>query len=169
MAKSFESQTKNIGNILGHFESRIVRVPRFQRGFSWERTHVNAFWTDVVSFLDLYSKSSNTTYFFGPIVVGEKADRIILLDGQQRLATCTILLAAIRDAARELNFPKGTPGGDFARDVQKAMIIKEEDGNLAYSLRLGDLDRDFFQKTVQEDPPSKIPAKLKSHVLIQSL
>ena len=168
MAKSFESHTKNIGSLLGNFESRIVQVPKFQRGFSWERAHVNAFWTDVIAFLDQYSKSPNATYFFGPIVVEERTDKIILLDGQQRLATSTILLAAIRDAARGLTFSKGTPGGDFARDVQKALIIKDEDPNIEYSLRLGDLDRDFFRKTVQEDPPSKVSPKLKSHLLIDA-
>jgi hypothetical protein len=169
MAKSFESHTKNIGSILGNFETRIVHVPKFQRGFSWEKGHVHAFWTDVISFLEQYAKGPSATYFFGPIVVEETSDKIILLDGQQRLATSTILLAAIRDAARDLTFSKGTPGADFARDVQKALIIKEdEDASVEYSLRLGDLDRDYFRKTVQEDPPTQVAPKLKSHGLIDS-
>jgi uncharacterized protein with ParB-like and HNH nuclease domain len=71
MAKSFESHTKNIGSILGNFETRIVQVPKFQRGFSWEKGHVNAFWTDVMAFLEQYAKAPNATYFFGPIVVEE--------------------------------------------------------------------------------------------------
>jgi hypothetical protein len=170
MAKSFESHTKNIGSILGNFETRIVQVPKFQRGFSWEKGHVNAFWTDVIAFLGQYVKAPSATYFFGPIVVEETPEKIILLDGQQRLATSTILLAAVRDAARTLVFVKGTPGADFARDVQKALVIKEdeEDASVEYSLRLGDLDRDYFRKTVQEDPPSQLTPKLKSHSLIDS-
>lgn len=127
MAKSFESHTKNIGSIVGTFESRIVQVPRFQRGFSWETAQVNDFWTDAIAFLEHYSKTASTTYFFGPIVIEEKPEKIILLDGQQRLATSTILLASIRDAARNLTFIKGSPGGDFARDIQKALILKDDE------------------------------------------
>ena len=166
MAKSFESHTKNIGSILGHFESHVVQVPRFQRGFSWEKAHVTDFWIDIIAFLDQYTKDSNATYFLGPIVIEERSDKIILLDGQQRMATTTILLSTVRDLARSLAFSKGTPGADFARDIQKEIIIKEDDQTVKYSLELGELDRDFFKKVIQEDPPTNTQAKLKSHVLI---
>lgn len=169
MAKSFDSQTKNIGNIIGNFETRIIEVPRFQRGFSWEKAQVSAFWTDVLNFQAEHSKApASSTYFFGPIVVEEATDKIKLLDGQQRLATVTVLLAAIRDAARTIVFAKSTAGGDFARDIQRTLIEKEDETTEEYSLKLSELDLDFFQKSIQEDPPKTLDTKLKSHVLMRS-
>lgn len=87
MAKSFDSGSKTIGGILGKWERLPVVVPRFQRGFSWEKTQVMTFWTDLLSFGEEYTKSpTSATYFFGPIVVQPTKKEILLLDGQQRLA-----------------------------------------------------------------------------------
>jgi len=168
MGKSFDSGSKSIGNILGNFERRVVIVPRFQRGFSWEKTQITAFWTDLIGFREEYLRHpTSAAYFFGPIVIQDGANEIRLLDGQQRLATVTILLAAIRDAARNLSFTKGTPGADFARDVQRTLIEKE-DAETPYALQLGELDQEYFIKTVQNDPPSTMSIKLRSHQLITS-
>ena len=169
MAKSFDSGSKTLGEILGKWERLPVVVPRFQRGFSWEKTQVMTFWTDLISFGEEYIKSpTSATYFFGPIVIQRSTKEILLLDGQQRLATATILLGIIRDVARKLVFPKGKPGDDFARDVQRDLIFGKEDVDPPYSLILGELDQDFFRKSVQEDPPSVIDVRLRSHKLIRS-
>ncbi len=50
MGQSFDSASKKIGELLGSFERRVVAVPRFQRGYRWERPHVATFWSDVLAF-----------------------------------------------------------------------------------------------------------------------
>lgn len=79
----------------------------------------------------------------------------------------TILLGIIRDVARKLTFSKGKPGDDFARDLQRDLIGKEN-VDPPFALMLGELDQDFFRKSVQEDPPGTIDVKLRSHKLIRS-
>ncbi len=68
------------------------RVPLNQREYSWKSEHV----------LDLFQDWSNAVtkgaYFLGTIVLTRDTEgRLEVADGQQRLATTTILLAAIRD------------------------------------------------------------------------
>jgi len=69
-----------------------LRVPPNQRSYRWEDEHV----TDL--FQDLSKAIDGEDYFLGTIVLTGTAGPIPeVTDGQQRLATTTILLAAIRD------------------------------------------------------------------------
>ena len=133
MYETFNSQSKNIGELLGGNERARIVVPKFQRGYSWEKRHVEAFWTDIRTFQKESSvKGGPDKYFLGPIVLQQESKETIhLLDGQQRPATATILFTAIRDVARELKIQAAT---DFARDVQREMI--EKSASTGYSLEL---------------------------------
>ncbi len=72
---------------LGYF-----RIPRFQRPYSWGDDEVSNFWNDVI-------KDENDQYFIGSMVVyQEKKPYFGIVDGQQRLSTITLILAAIRNA-----------------------------------------------------------------------
>ncbi len=85
---SFED--KGIGEVL---QQNFLQVPLNQREYSWEDEHVDDLFTDFSNAI-----SKQTVHFLGPIVLtGASSDSPEVSDGQQRLATTTILLAAIRD------------------------------------------------------------------------
>jgi hypothetical protein len=135
-------------------------VPTFQRGYSWEKKHVEAFWRDVRTFqTESGVVNGPDRYFLGPIVILPiSKEEIHLLDGQQRLATATILCSVLRDAARSLQ----TQGGnDLARDIQVQTILKEDGG--PFSLQLGEMDDGFFRNTIQSDPPVEKDPTIRSH------
>jgi hypothetical protein len=78
-------------------ESFFYRIPRFQRPYSWDRENVADFWNDAVT-------SDDPDYFIGSFVVyreSPSADTLLVVDGQQRITTITLLLAALRDALRD--------------------------------------------------------------------
>jgi hypothetical protein len=105
----------------------------------------------------------------GPIVLQEKDQEIILLDGQQRLATATILLACIRDIARDLEPPGEHVASDVARDIHAKFIEKGDSEVGRYSLVLGELDEMYFKQTIKCDSPKKdVKPRLRSHKLMQS-
>lgn len=160
----YDSQAKSIGDLLSNNQRARIIVPRFQRGYSWEKKHVTAFWKDLRSFKNESAKKGGPEkYFLGPIVIREESkESIFLLDGQQRLATTTILLAAIRNSARALKTHAST---DFARDIQREII--EKTGGVP-ALQLGELDKSYFEQTIQKDPPDAPTAKLRSHRAIDS-
>jgi Protein of unknown function DUF262/Protein of unknown function (DUF1524) len=170
MQGSFTSQTYNISALLGRtsfpsYTAKRVVVPPFQRGYSWELNHVSTFWDDIFAFHNQLNKRDGPdTYFLGPIVILPESECINLLDGQQRLATATILLGVIRDMARARG---GQAGSDLARDIQRDLIMVDDDEGI-YALTLGDLDDSYFRINVQEDPPSSnVKPRLRSHRLIQ--
>ncbi len=99
-----EANDKEIQDIfsLGYF-----KIPRFQRPYSWEDDEVTNFWTDVI-------KQSGVNYFISSMVVYQtKKPYFGIVDGQQRLTTITLMLAAVRNAfitLNELNLAKGVHG-----------------------------------------------------------
>lgn len=96
-----EANDKEVQDIfsLGYFQ-----IPRFQRPYSWERDEVENFWSDVVN-------ESSENYFIGSMVVYQsKKPYFGIVDGQQRLTTITLMLAAVRNAFNALgeeNLAKG--------------------------------------------------------------
>lgn len=81
---------------LGHaITDKLLAVPIYQRSYAWQEAHVKDFLQDVTNAM----VEGEEEYFLGSIVatVGDAGVRLEIVDGQQRLATATILLAAIRD------------------------------------------------------------------------
>lgn len=73
------------------FESSFYLIPRFQRPYSWDKENIFEFWNDTV-------QNNENEYFIGSIVVYKTKDKTYgVVDGQQRLTTITIILAALRE------------------------------------------------------------------------
>lgn len=72
-------------------------VPPNQRSYAWEREHVAALFEDLSA---TFARDKHP-YFLGTIVLtrsgDEREERREVADGQQRLATTSLLIAAIRD------------------------------------------------------------------------
>src|SRR4051812_18314907 len=78
-------------------------VPHFQRAYSWQRRQWNTLWADI---LELYELGTTQPHFMGSVVLLREGDSAnsetrLLIDGQQRLVTLSLFLAALRDLARE--------------------------------------------------------------------
>jgi hypothetical protein len=83
-----ESLDRNVQQVLS---TGYYRIPRFQRPYSWNEENLEEFWTDTIV-------DSEADYFIGAVIVVETGNnRFDVVDGQQRLTTLTIMLAALRD------------------------------------------------------------------------
>src|SRR5882672_2628187 len=82
-------------NIRVMFQSGFYKIPRFQRPYSWDRGNIEEFWTDVL-------EGTASGYFIGSMVFYKKGTETYVVDGQQRLTTLTIFLAALRDTLKEI-------------------------------------------------------------------
>ncbi|MBI1177699.1 DUF262 domain-containing protein [bacterium] len=160
----------SIGGLLGEYERRQIKLPEFQRSYSWEKAQVAKFWDDLKAFRERYDKSPiDAAYFLGPLVVIESRTDITVLDGQQRLATATILLAVLRNLARELHAASPFQELDyFARDMQRELIEKKDTTPRAYSLTLSELDEPYFLQTIKSDPPTSAKPTIRSHRLLKA-
>lgn len=75
-------------------------IPLYQRTYSWEREQCIRLWRDIVGL----NKSGREGHFVGSIVRIDEdsaagSTRAMIIDGQQRLTTLTLLLIALRDYA----------------------------------------------------------------------
>ena len=75
-------------------------IPVFQRDFTWTRDHCKQLWRDVGR---ASTREAGNAHFMGSIVYigaglpGAAFQSWLLIDGQQRLTTLTLLLIALRD------------------------------------------------------------------------
>lgn len=93
---TIDSRLMSFGELLAGNNS--YSVPNFQRNYSWTETEVDQLWQDITETLD----EGRSEHFIGSIVVNNsKKPELILIDGQQRLSTISILMCVLRDIAKE--------------------------------------------------------------------
>ncbi|HEY5704161.1 MAG TPA: DUF262 domain-containing protein [Terrimicrobiaceae bacterium] len=75
-------------------------IPLFQRPYTWKEANWKTLWDDMMVQYDL---GDNSTHFMGAIVsvparsVPVGVSKYLIIDGQQRLTTISLLLCALRD------------------------------------------------------------------------
>lgn len=84
------------------------QVPLYQRTYSWRQVQLKQLWDDVVQLADERQQRPDATHFMGSLVLAPSPlngpvglTAWLVVDGQQRLTTLTLLLAAIRDHRAE--------------------------------------------------------------------
>ncbi|WP_094211123.1 DUF262 domain-containing protein [Streptomyces sp. 2R] len=157
-----------IGTLLTSSATPII-VPRVQRPYSWETGEAKELWDDIISFHVRYpGKTINSREYFMGALVGqadEERNVVEILDGQQRLATLTILLSVLRDKL-------APEDPEAARTIQIGNIVKfvQLGSTPEYLLTLNKVDRVFFRQEVQEFPrDGQADTRVASHVLIRKV
>ena len=110
--ESFDSHKENLGKVFKG--GNIYKIPPNQRDFEWDKSLLEYFWEDL---LNSYNRK-DITYFFGSTIFeyNDKNNDVIVYDGQQRLATTTILWTVIRDVLWDLKEE------EIARTIQGSYI-----------------------------------------------
>lgn len=76
-----------------------LTVDDYQRTYSWEKDQLDEFFADLKE-----TTASNEPHFFGTLILQSTgAGRVAVVDGQQRLTTTYVMVAALRDAALKLD------------------------------------------------------------------
>jgi len=125
-------------------------IPLFQRTYSWTPKEWEVLWKDLV---ELCEMENPRTHFIGSIVnmptvsVPEGVAKYLLIDGQQRLTTIFILLALLRNKARENQNLR------FADEVNNTLLVNQyKDGNDYYKLMPTQVDRPTFENLINGNP-----------------
>jgi hypothetical protein len=142
--------------------NKMLAVPFYQRSYAWEDKHILDLFSDTTNAID----TGESEYFLGTIVTTKNdTTRPEVSDGQQRLATVTILLSAIRDYF--FNSPT-KENRTRAQNITYKYLYYQELRTLDTTpkLKLNDADNEFFSKRVLSNPDSSdraiTPAK-ESH------
>lgn len=135
-------------------------VPIYQRLYSWTEAECAQLWDDVVR---AGSTPTLGTHFTGSIVYVAKdqstntsAEPDLIIDGQQRVTTVTLILAAL--AARLETLPEGgrEPWDGFSpKKIRNRYLLNgDEDGERRFKLILSQSDKDALIAVLQGVAPS---------------
>lgn len=124
-------------------------IPVYQRFYSWDIDQCKRLWNDIVEM----QRKGKAGHFLGSIVnIAEQAmptgvQKYMIIDGQQRMTTLTLLLLALRNYA--IKNPSDTTIN--ARRIDNMLLKNEyESGDERYKLLLTETDRDILISLVEE-------------------
>jgi len=144
------SETRGIGQLLN--ERRYFEVPPHQRDFAWPLGAVEQYIEDIVGAMT----ESDIDYFLGLIVLVDTQDaaskRYEILDGQQRLATTTMIYAAIRQWLRDNG--EDSDATKIQNDFIGISEIGEKEDEPRIILNIN--NRDLFQEIVVKPCADKV-------------
>jgi uncharacterized protein with ParB-like and HNH nuclease domain len=152
MGKTLVAHEQAISKIFS--DDYVFRIPGYQRPYAWTTEQAQELLDDLLTFMQAAGGpvEEMPPYFLGSIVLikAETAPEADVVDGQQRLTTLTILLAAIRACVSEPS------ASDVTRLIYEkgSTILGAKD---RFRLTLRERDCDFFQTYIQkEDGISKL-------------
>ena len=159
-------------------QNHTFAVPKYQRGYAWDDHAIEDFIEDISRCLKAREADTERHHFFGGVVTvrmpipSSNRSNYEVIDGQQRLASFVMLVAAIvrgmRNIVGELvkksaltekegrakKFLEGT-----IETLRSIYLIYKDEIELEYvevpKLTLSDADNDFFQNVISQNVISK--------------
>ena len=122
-------------------------IPIYQRTYSWTEKECRQLWDDLIR---AGSDAHISAHFVGSIVYIEKGlyqvssqSPMLVIDGQQRLTTLTLLIAALARALESLDEERREPVDGFSpRKLRNYYLVNpEEAGERHYKLLLSQTDK----------------------------
>ena len=155
---SNDSQLKSLSDL---FKDKMFRIPDYQRGYSWEKKQIDEF-IDDLKIMDINNDDIHYTGMLSLKEFGDKekenlkekwimdSDESItpfyVIDGQQRLITCTILINVIIDYFKKIE-----------EEEKKQILLKKK--------TLKDLQRKYI---FEEDPETSLEEGSRAYKLLYS-
>ncbi|TPH51125.1 DUF262 domain-containing protein [Helicobacter pylori] len=134
-------------------------IPIYQRLYSWEKEQCKQLWDDIIK---IGGNDKMDGHFIGSILyvldsIKHSNNALLIIDGQQRLTTITLLLTALRDH-----------WSDKRKDIENHYLINsDKDGDKKFRLILSESDKDTLLYLIDKDrrkpsePSSKIVENFK--------
>lgn len=132
-----------------------LHVPKHQREYAWEEEHVVQLFHDFAGAID---RDPPGAYFLGTVVsVRDEDGTLLILDGQQRLATTSLLFAAMREHLLAI-------GAKPRADVIERHLwdIDSDRQEPVPKLRLNVRNATLFEELITGRPPTVVEAR-RSH------
>ncbi len=136
-------------------------IPIYQRLYSWEKEQCKELWDDIIK---IGGNDKMDGHFIGSILyvldgITHSDNALLIIDGQQRLTTITLLLTALRDHLSDEVKRK---------EIEDHYLINSNrDGDKKFRLILSESDKDTLLSLIDKDrrkpsePSSKIVENFK--------
>ncbi len=150
-------------DFIGKSQEKQFVIPIYQRVYSWEKEQCKQLWDDIIK---TGGNDQIEGHFIGSIVFVHDGiyttnyNELLIIDGQQRLTTITLLFIALRNYLNdEDEFLE-----KFSRQkIQNRYLINsDEKGDKKFKLFLSEPDRDTLLSLIDKDrgKPSELSLKI---------
>lgn len=144
-------------------------VPIYQRVYSWGEPECAQLWQDIIQ---AGARDNLNNHFTGSIVYIEKdqgtrtsREPDLIIDGQQRVTTVTLLLAALASRLDELPDEEREPVAGFAPQKIRGLYLTNpyESGDGYFKLTLSQRDKDALKAVVRSAPLPPTDSRVKAN------
>ncbi len=128
-------------------------IPIYQRVYSWEKEQCKELWDDIIK---VGGDDKMDGHFIGSILyvldgITHSDNALLIIDGQQRLTTITLLLTALRDH-----------WSDKRKEIEDHYLINsDKDGDKKFRLILSESDKDTLLSLIDKDKRKPSEPSLK--------
>ncbi len=138
-----EAHATPLLNFIKDNQKNQLVIPIYQRVYSWEKEQCKELWDDIIK---IGGDDQMDGHFIGSILYvldgfTHSDNALIIIDGQQRLTTITLLLTALRDH-----------WNDKRKEIEDDYLINSgKDGDKKFRLILSESDKDTLLSLIDKD------------------
>ncbi|GAA7250923.1 DUF262 and DUF1524 domain-containing protein [Helicobacter pylori] len=156
-----EAEATTLLNFIKNNQKNQLVIPIYQRLYSWEKEQCKQLWDDIIK---IGGNDKMDGHFIGSILyvldkITHSNNALLIIDGQQRLTTITLLLTALRDHLND----------EVKREEieNHYLINSDKDGDKKFIFILSESDKDTLLSLIDKDrrkpsePSSKIVENFK--------
>ncbi len=153
-AKAIKAEAIPLLKFIEDNQKNQLVIPIYQRVYSWEKKQCKELWDDIIK---VGGDDKMDGHFIGSILyvldgITHSDNALLIIDGQQRLTTITLLLTALRDH-----------WSDKRKEIEDHYLINsDKDGDKKFRLILSDSDKDTLLSLIDKDKrkPSESSSKI---------
>ncbi|GAA7101376.1 hypothetical protein HpBGD16_11530 [Helicobacter pylori] len=150
-------------DFIGKSQEKQFVIPIYQRVYSWEKEQCKQLWDDIVK---TGGNDQMNGHFIGSIVFVQDGiyttshNELLIIDGQQRLTTITLLLIALRDHLSDED--EFLEKFSHQKIQNRYLINSDEKGDKRFKLILSESDKDTLLSLIDENrrKPSELSLKI---------
>ncbi len=138
-----EADKNTLLNFIKDNQKNQLVIPIYQRLYSWEKEQCKQLWDDIIK---IGGNDKMDGHFIGSILyvldsITHSNNALLIIDGQQRLTTITLLLIALRDH-----------WSDKREEIEDHYLINsDKDGDKKFRLILSESDKDTLLSLIDKD------------------
>ncbi|KNE16045.1 hypothetical protein ACM30_02840 [Helicobacter pylori] len=150
-------------NFIKKNQKNQLVIPIYQRVYSWEKEQCKQLWDDII---EVGGNDKMDGHFIGSIlyVITHSNNALLIIDGQQRLTTITLLLIALRNhLSDEYEFLEKFSHQKIQNDY---LINSDKNGDKKFRLILSDSDKDTLLSLIDKiDKNKRKPSEPSSKIV----
>lgn len=143
-------------DFIGKSQEKQFVIPIYQRVYSWEKEQCKQLWDDIIK---TGGNDQIEGHFIGSIVFVHDGiyttnyNELLIIDGQQRLTTITLLFIALRNHSSDEVKRK---------EIESYLINSNKDGDKKFRLILSESDKDTLLSLIDKNKrkPSELSLKI---------